>query len=355
MRKIVRTLKAVSVILLILLSACKEEENKAPTVSITTPQEGDVLIGGGTIPVKAMADDEDGTITELRIYVEGDEVATAEASTLVYDWNTADLEVGEYVLSALTRDDEDKSAAVNIRVILDTPGGFNPDLNYGSVSDMEGNTYGTIEIGTQVWMAENLKVTQYPDGNPITQISDEAGWNDMTPDVQAYCWYNNQAEYSDTSGVLYTWAAAMNGALSSETIPSGVQGVCPDGWHIPSDAEWKILEVFLGMSEADADNYDWRGSDEGAQLKERGFSNWAIPNTGASNSSGFTAVPGGFRSAKGLFYGIDQSAAYWTSNEEEGTDKAWYRTLNFDKEQVYRQYHDMRIGFSVRCVKDAAN
>ena len=352
MRKIGRTLKAVSVILFVLLSACKEKENVAPTVNLITPLDGDIIVKGGVISVKAMADDEDGTITELNIFIEGDEVATSESSTLVYDWNTADLEVGEYVLSALARDDEDKSDAVNIWVTLDTPGGFNPDLSYGSVSDIEGNTYGTIEIGTQLWMAENLKVTQYPDGSPITQIIDEAVWNDITPDVQAYCWYNNQTEYSDTSGVLYTWAAAMNGALSSDTIPSGVQGVCPDGWHIPSDAEWKILEMSLGMSQADADNYDWRGSDEGAQLKESGFSNWAIPNLGASNSSGFTAVPGGFRSAKGLFYSIDQYAAYWSSSEEAGTDKAWYRTLIFDKEQVYRQYNDMRLGLSVRCIQN---
>jgi uncharacterized protein (TIGR02145 family) len=95
----------------------------------------------------------------------------------------------------------------------------------------------------------------------------------------------------------------MYGGLSSDTL--GVQGVCPDGWHLPADAEWKVLEMFLGMSQADADKYDWRGSDEGGQLKELGFTDWSVPNTGASNSSGFTAVPGGFRSAKGMFYNID--------------------------------------------------
>jgi len=96
----------------------------------------------------------------------------------------------------------------------------------------------------------------------------------------------------------------------------------------------------------------WRGSDKGGQLKETGFSNWAFPNAGGSNSSGFITVPGGFRSAKGEFYSIDQSAVFWTSKAKEGTDNAWYRTLNFDKEQVYRQYNNMRLGFSVRCVKD---
>jgi uncharacterized protein (TIGR02145 family) len=352
MRKIKIALNLAYMIPFILLSACSEKENVAPTVDVVSPQDGASIIQGEIIPIKAMADDEDGSITELSIYIEGEVVATEEASTVIYNWNTAGLEVGGYVLSAVAADDEGKSTAANIIVLLDTPGGLNPDLTYGSVSDIDGNTYGTIEIGTQVWMAENLKVSHYPDGTPITAISDEAEWNDMTPDVQAYCWYNNLTEYIDTSGALYTWAAAMNGELSSDTIPSGVQGVCPDGWHLPSDAEWKILEMFLGMTQADADNYDWRGSDEGGQLKETGFSNWAFPNTGGSNSSGFTVVPGGFRSAKGVFYSVDQSAAFWSTKAEEGTDMAWYRTLNFDREQVYRQYNDMRLGVSVRCVKN---
>ena len=352
MRKIGTTLKIVFIIPFILLSACKEKENVAPTVEIVTPQDGATVLQAEVVPVKAMAEDEDGSITEINIYVEGELVATAEASSHVYNWNTADLEVGAYILSATATDDEAKSTAVNILVLVDNLGGLNPDLTYGSVSDIDGNSYGTIEIGTQVWMAENLKVSHYPDGTLITQISDEAEWNAMTPDVQAYCWYDNLSEYSDTSGALYTWAAAMNGELSIDTIPSGIQGVCPDGWHLPSDAEWKVLEMFLGMSQTDADNYDWRGSDEGAQLKETGFSNWEFSNSGGSNSSGFTAVPGGFRNAKGLFYSIDQSTAFWSTLAEEGTDNAWYRILNFDREQVYRQYNDMRLGFSVRCVKD---
>jgi len=352
MRKIGLVLKLVYIIPFILLSACSEKENAGPTVDIVNPQDGASITQGEIIPIKAMADDEDGSIIELSIYIEGEVMATEEASTVIYNWNTADLEVGGYVLSAVATDDREKSTAANIIVLLDTPGGLNPDLTYGSANDIDGNAYATIEIGTQVWMAENLKVSHYPDGTPITRISDEAEWNDMTPDVQAYCWYNNLTEYNDTSGALYTWAAAMNGELSSDNVPSGVQGICPDGWHLPSDAEWKILEMFLGMTQADADNYDWRGSDEGGQLKETGFSNWAFPNTGGSNSSGFTAVPGGFRSAQGNFYSIDQYATFWSSEAEEGADNAWYRTLHYDREQVYRQYNDMRLGLSVRCVLD---
>jgi hypothetical protein len=142
MRKIRNILKIVFIIPFILLSACKEKENVAPTVEIVTPQDGATVLEGEIIPVKAMADDE--------------LVATEEASTVIYNWNTADLEVGGYVLRAVGTDDGEKSTAANNIVLMDTPGGLNPDLSYGSVSDIDGNTYGTIEIGTQVWMASAI-------------------------------------------------------------------------------------------------------------------------------------------------------------------------------------------------------
>jgi uncharacterized protein (TIGR02145 family) len=310
-----------------------------------------VLVRGDSIPIKAIADDEDGSIREVTIYIGGEEVASSEQSTFIYYWKTVDYEPAEYVLGALATDDLGAYDSDNIDVLLGAEGGLNPDLEYDTVTDIDGNIYATIEIGTQVWMAENLKVTHYPDGSPITEITDEAEWDAMAPETQAYCWYNNQVEYRDTSGALYSWAAAMNGGLSSDTI--SVQGVCPDGWHLPSDAEWQILEMTLGMSQADADMNDWRGTDEGGQLKELGFSSWTLPNEGATNTSGFTAVPGGFRSAKGLFYSKNEYANFWTAtSDEEGSSRAFFRTLNYEEERIYRHYNSMQLGLSVRCVKD---
>jgi uncharacterized protein (TIGR02145 family) len=235
---------------------------------------------------------------------------------------------------------------------VDTPGGFNPDLTYATMTDFDGNSYGTIAIGDQTWMAENLKVTHYADGTAISLVTVESEWDALEYTAKAYCWYDNMTEYSDTIGALYTWAAAMNGAESSVSIPSGVQGVCPDGWHIPSDAEWKTVEIFLGMSETDADNSDWRGTDEGAQLKETGYSHWEGAITGGSNSSGFTALPGGFRGVEGEFFSEGQYGTFWTATGQSGTEKAWYRALYYNKETSYRQYNYMSQGFSVRCVKD---
>ncbi|MDF1575734.1 MAG: FISUMP domain-containing protein [Bacteroidales bacterium] len=353
MRKLRRALKVVYVIPWILLFACSEKENETPTVEVVYPADGSTIMQGETVNIRAEAGDVDGSVKEVTIYIEGEEVASAEASSLVYAWSTAGREVAGYVLSATARDNEDASVADNITVLVDSPGGFNPALSYGTVSDMDGNSYGTIEIGQQIWMAENLKVTKYADGSAIPLVTGESEWEALSADAKAYCWYDNQSVYGDTTGALYTWAAAMNGFPGSQTLPSGIQGVCPDGWHLPSDAEWKVLESFLGMSPEDADRYDWRGSDEGGQLKEIGFSKWEMPNAGASNSSGFTAVPGGFRGNKGVFYSLGHYATFWTASDESGTDKAWYRTLYYNYQSVYRQYNFKNQGFSVRCVKDA--
>jgi len=347
------TRKILYVLPFLFLAACEEaEDKKKPKVEITNPGNGETLLQGEIIPIKAIAEDEDGVITEVSIYVEGEKMESSNQSTFIYNWNTEDLDIGEYVLSALAVDDDDLYASDNITILLDNPGGFNPDLSYGSLSDIEGNSYATIEIGTQVWMAENLRVTQYADGTPISELSDAAEWAALSPETQAYCWYGNLSDDEDTASVLYTWATAMNGMESSDTIPSGIQGVCPDGWHLPSDAEWKVLEMFLGMSLSEADRTEWRGSDEGAKLKETGYSKWLKAPAGGSNSSGYTAVPGGFRSASGSFYNYPQYASYWTSTDEPDTEKAYFRTLKYDSEQVYRQYNTMTMGFSVRCVQD---
>ncbi len=120
-----------------------------------------------------------------------------------------------------------------------------------TVADYDGNTYKTIKIGKQWWMAENLKVTHYDDGTAISLVTSDTAWaslgNNSTD--KAYCYHsNNENGEKDTYGALYTWAAAMNGAGSSSANPSGTQGVCPTGWHLPSDKEWKQLEMYLGMT-----------------------------------------------------------------------------------------------------------
>lgn len=221
-----------------------------------------------------------------------------------------------------------------------------------TVTDYDGNEYQIVEIGYQTWMAENLRTTHYADGTQIPHVEDQTAWGDFTTTDKGYCIYSNNESYTVSYGALYSWAAAMNGASSSHLNPSGVQGVCPSGWHLPSDAEWRQLELFLGLSREEADDTGWRGTDAGGKLKETGTVHWKDPNTGATNESGFTAMPGGWRNTAGTFMNRTLDGRYWTSTDHGGV-QPWYRRLNYEKTGIYRDdYQWTGEGYSVRCLKD---
>jgi uncharacterized protein (TIGR02145 family) len=227
---------------------------------------------------------------------------------------------------------------------FDTPSG-------NSVTDYDGNVYPIVVIGEQTWMAKSLKTTHYSNGTSIPLVEGNSEWAALGSTNKAYSYYENNASYGNTYGALYTWAAAMNGAPSSSSNPSGVQGVCPDGWHLPSDEEWKEMEMYLGMSQSEADNSSYRGTDQGNKLKESGYTHWASPNAG-NNSSGFTALGGGFRLDGGGTFGyLANAVAYWTATQNSSTE-AWDRTLQNDNSQVYRSDFPKNRGFYVRCIKD---
>lgn len=221
----------------------------------------------------------------------------------------------------------------------------------GILIDLDGNTYNTIKIGEQVWMAENLRVTQYTDGTAINLV--EAGfiWSNLGSAYKAYCWYDNNESRGDDYGALYNWYAVMNGSASNDDNPGTIQGVCPEGWHLPSDSEWKEMEMFLGMSQAEADETGGRGTDEGGKLKETDTIFWSIPNTGATNESGFDALPGGGRSSLGgLFSNLGTHANFWVSTQLD-QDEAFSRRLEYNSAIISRIATDKKAGFSVRCVE----
>jgi len=207
------------------------------------------------------------------------------------------------------------------------------------ITDIDGNTYQTVGIGNQWWMAENLKVTHYRDGTSITNVTDNTAWSALT--TEAYCIYNNNASNEiDTYGALYNWYAAVDS-----------RNIAPDGWHIPTDDEWKELEMYLGMSQSEADGTGYRGTDEGGKLKETGTTHWNSPNTGATNETGFTALPGGYRYGNGNYYNMGSFGYFWSSTESSSYS-AWSRTLYCSSSGVYRLYYNKQDGFSVRCVRD---
>ncbi|MCX6255797.1 MAG: fibrobacter succinogenes major paralogous domain-containing protein [Bacteroidia bacterium] len=225
-----------------------------------------------------------------------------------------------------------------------------PETLRPSITDIDGNVYYTVNIDDQTWMADNLKVTHYTDGSQIQLVEDRVTWFNFGLDDQAYCWYDNIAANGFTYGALYTWPAAMHGSEASDTNPSAVQGVCPDGWHLPSDSEWKQLEMFLGMSQEEADGNDWRGTDEGGKMKHEGTTYWKSPNTGATNESGFNVLPGGWRHGDGFFRNFGISARFWSSSKTG--DYAWIRGLDNNSSIVYRNFSGLYEGHSVRCIKD---
>jgi uncharacterized protein (TIGR02145 family) len=214
---------------------------------------------------------------------------------------------------------------------------FNPDKSYDSVQDIDGNTYKTIVIGDQEWMAENLKTTKYSDGEAIPYISTFPE-NDP-PMSPGYSWYeNNEAVFKDIYGAYYNWFAINTGK------------VCPSGWHIPSDEEWKVLELHLGLSREEADAIGYRGSPEGAKLKETGTYNWVERSELGSNLSGFTALPGG--SAQG---GEGIIGLWWSATPyDPGPDYwwIWCRWLMWDASWIARSEIARPSLLSVRCVKD---
>ncbi|TFH28439.1 MAG: hypothetical protein E4H10_00355 [Bacteroidia bacterium] len=219
------------------------------------------------------------------------------------------------------------------------------------VSDVEGNIYRTVKIGEQTWMAENLKVTKYADGTPIPHVAAQEHWFELHREDLAYCWYDNLIALGYESGALYSWPAASRDLYGSDLNPSEIQGVCPDGWHLPSDSEWDQLEMYLGMDPEELDKQDWRGTDEGGKLKPAGTRDWLSPNTGATGETGFNAQPGGYRHGSGAFIGMGTTARYWTATKN-GYSYGWYRQMDYDNSAIGRDFQGVYRGHSVRCVKD---
>ena len=227
----------------------------------------------------------------------------------------------------------------------------------GEVTDIDGNTYKTIQIGDQVWMAENLRVTHFPDGSAIPLAEHDSSWAYIGTDM-AYCWYDNDsAAYAAQYGAIYNWEAAMQNNASSDAIPSGVQGVCPDGWHLPSDQEWQLLEQTIGISAEEAALENWNGTNEGAKLAFQSYlwKKGALTSDEAFGTSGFNALPAGDRTwdDESIFFGIGLYGTWWSSTYfSNKKDNIWTRYIQFDRKDIRRGGTWKWNGNSVRCVKN---
>ncbi len=203
--------------------------------------------------------------------------------------------------------------------------------NPSHITDVDGNDYKTVKIGSQIWMAENLKTTRYNDGTSISNITDNDGWSNLTSSG-AWAYYNNNSDYNDNYGKLYNWHAVNSGKL------------CPKGWHIPTDEDWNQLEAYLV-------------SNVGIKMKSTGNITdytglWKKdPGNGGTNESGFTGLPGGQRTAFGGFAGIGESGFWWTSTDNSASN-AWYRQLLYYLNSLHRNGYYKLAGYSCRCILD---
>ncbi len=294
-------------VLLALTSSCKKDESpqsskKEPIITWANPAD----ISFGTLlsasQLNATAD------------VPGTFVYTPAIGTKLNVGANQNLKVDFSPTDAATYNTANKTVKIN--VIIST-----------TVTDIDGNVYHTISIGTQVWMVENLKTTKYRNGDPIPNVTDGSTWLNNT--TGAYCNYDNVLNNATLCGRLYNWYSVND-----------TRNICPSGWHVSTDAEWTVLTTFLGGENI-----------AGGKLKETGNTHWQNPNTGATNESGFTALPGGYRLGNGSFYDIGNYSSWWSSSEYS-TFFAWFRYVRFDAGIIGIQYDAKISGNSVRCVED---
>jgi len=200
-------------------------------------------------------------------------------------------------------------------------------LKYGTMKDIDGNSYKTIKIGNQVWMAENLRVTKFRNGKSIPNVIDATQWSNLSS--SAFCYFNGSTYDDKINGKLYNWFAVNDS-----------KKLAPNGWHIPSDNEWATLVNYLGGN-----------SIASGKLKTTGTTYWLEPNTGATNESGFSAVAAGYRLFDGSFYQLGTNASFWTSTSYIN-NSAWIYDLHYYLNVVNRYYPTQKNAYSVRCIKD---
>lgn len=209
----------------------------------------------------------------------------------------------------------------------------NETVTYGSLTDIDGNVYKTITVNGREWMAENLNVGRFRNGDQIFLVSDNNGWANSI--LQPYsCYYQNEVSNACPYGRIYNFYAVTDS-----------RGLCPTGWHVPDNYEWSLLDNALGGNPISGGKMKTIGT------VEEGNSLWYAPNTGATNFSGFSAVPGGYRSQFGFYTQKGYGAYYW-SGQSAGSNDGWFQQLLYDNSSLTGNIFDGRFGTSVRCIRD---
>jgi uncharacterized protein (TIGR02145 family) len=308
----------------VLMFGCKEK-NKAPEApQLTSPANNATDVDYlDKVTLSWSCSDPDNDILSYDLYfgtTQDPPIKEAGLSVTTFDLTDLD-ENTTYYWKIIAKDQEHQTES---QVFSFTTKKF--DINDVKCVDYDGNEYQVVKIGNQIWMAENLRSLHYSDGTAI-------------PNVRVY---DDIEQYADTYGRLYTWEAVMNGETSSNENPSGVHGIAPEGWHVPSKAEWEELIAYLGGN-----------SVAGGKMKAIGTTYWADPNIGATNESGFNALPGGVWDFANSYVMLYSDALFRTCTESS-SENAYFVTLAYDNSQaIFPEPGLAKISaLSVRCIKD---
>lgn len=382
---------------LIVFSACKKETeteneepkpNQPPICIIQSPNNGQEILKGDSIAIEVQANDEDGSIVKVRFFIDGIGVGSVDTPPYSYLYITENDSLGTHFLKVTAIDNKGDSKSDEISITLAngkpsagfsavptsgfiplnvqfvnessvSPTDFQWDFGDGvssiatnpshiyneagvySVTLIVGNQYGTDTLVKQnLIVASEEPIGSYTDPRDgevynILQIGDLSWFGrNLNYEADNSWWFDDNPDFGPNFGRLYTWESAMT--------------ACPSGWHLPSDDEWKNLEIGLGMSEFDVDLEGWRGTDEGLRMKAT--TSWD-DNGNGTNTSGFNAYSGGWHDGQSTSNNMGISAVWWTGTEAS-FDKAIRRVLRFDEDGVYRNANWKVLGFSVRCVQD---
>ncbi|MDT8308283.1 MAG: fibrobacter succinogenes major paralogous domain-containing protein [Bacteroidales bacterium] len=317
----------ITIALLMTISGCKKEEDDLQDDNTNRPVISTAEVTGITMTTAIcggiITDDGGHTVTARGVCW-----STGLTPTIADDKTTDGAGAGSFV-STITGLSAGITYYVRAYATNSSGTGYGSVMSFTPMStcvDIDGNAYQTVIIGTQEWMAENLKTTRYNNGVAIPDQPDPAYWTVVN--AIARCWYDNDSiTHAATYGSLYNWFAVSNGPL------------CPTGWHVPADAEWTVL-------------FDYLGGDyiAGGPLKDTTH-HWKTPNVGATNYSGFSALPGGGRYSSGPFIGVEE-LAYWWSSTPVDASKAYGFGLMYSAQDVISGNADKNTGMSIRCVRD---
>ena len=346
MKKINKILLLVPVLFSLMFSACESTTKTELVPVVTTTEVSDILIttatsggnlisdGGSTVTARGVcwSSKANPTITDNKSF-DGYRIGSFTS------YMTGLQAATTYYLRAYATNSTGTGYGDVLKFTTAQYFTFNSNLTYGSLTDIDGNVYKTITIGTQTWMAENLRPTKYKDGTAIPLEKDNIAWTTLT--TPGYCWYDNDPiKYKNTYGALYNWFVVNTGKLA------------PNGWHVPTYDEWTTLHDYVGANLGIS----------GSVAKALAAANKWIPDSIATaigtdltknNSTGFSALPGGDRHfGYGGIYMFMSNNGYWWSYSEYNTNTSWFITLFSNSASMYKDYNKKSFGFSVRCVKD---